>query len=422
MIEASRLEYTPPDVTLKARFSDADDPQRLGTDKRIQSFLTQSHDLAVRDADGRVCLCVSALNDEESELLITLPRWPPSLPTVLAAIELPPRHSEHFTADDKHVLETIASEYVDTRRLPFPAHRDDWLAQYTEEHEDVRAMIRWSARSSGKQGGAICILPIECDGDQHLPLDAIVRYAEAFFDQEITLLPPVKLVRPDDPAGKATLLGTCVDYRTFVEASGKVMPHGQFCATHVLKAVSNRRVTIPGLPPTFRSLLAITMGDLYINESDDFTQGLAWSPVCVFSFLRYTSAFDETSGAQRCTSGKSSKGGGKGQSGKSRSGSRAAGLVANRGAKTAVHEILHVFGLGHCTYAYCLMNGSGHLLEDYAIPHTLCAVCTAKTKLACGPAFSLRRRLDKLLAFCAATEGFEEEADEFRQLIRRIGK
>jgi hypothetical protein len=88
----------------------------------------------------------------------------------------------------------------------------------------------------------------------------------------------------------------------------------------------------------------------------------------VFSFLRYTPAFRLI--AQQAAADKAAAAGAA-VTEAAAEGPMGAVTVANLGAKTAVHEILHVFGLGHCTYAMCLMNGSGHLLEDSAITHTV---------------------------------------------------
>jgi predicted Zn-dependent protease len=367
VIAACNLEYTPSDVTI---FAGGDgDSQKLGTDGRVVTFLSQSADLAVRDTGGRVCLCVSAQDDEESELLLTHTRWPPTMATMLEATQPHPAKTVCLTPDDATVLASIAAHFAESRRLPFPTHRDDWLAQNNEEHESVSAMQRWIAEDSWKANdGAICILPIITEGDQPLPLEAIAAYAGAFFDRAVAVLPAVQLARPTGPSTLATLLGKNIPFRTRCEASDTEIPHGQFGSSQMLSALANRRVAIPGLPADYRSLLGITMSDLYIGDDDDFTQGLAQigGGVGVFSFLRYTPEFAKGPSSKQTLAGKGNQKKGKGKAKTVES----VGRVANLGAKTAVHEILHVFGLGHCTYAYCLMNGSGHLLEDFAIPHT----------------------------------------------------
>jgi len=407
-INASQLEYRTADVQLRARQKDDSDPTVLGTDKRVRSFLRRPTDFAVRDSRGKVCLCVSAENDEESELYISHVRWPPTVDRLLEATRPLPKYAGCFTDDDTAVFRAVAQRFATSRRLPFPGHRDDWLAQFDEEHEDVALLQRWQGSCFAEGlGGGICIVPLVSDGDETLPVDKIADYSRAFFDRDIVVLPPLALARPTGRAARAKLLGRDVTYRTHCDASDKPMPHGQFSAPDLLRVLSNRRVQIPGLPKDYRCLLGITMSDVFIGHDDDFTQGLAQmggsSGVGIFSFLRYTAKFE------------AKKAGGPGKAGKPAAPRPC--RLANLGAKTAVHEILHVYGLGHCTFAYCLMNGSGHLFEDYDIPHTLCAVCTAKLKVVLGPDLDLRRRLSNLCTFCIQTPGFKVEAAEFRELI-----
>ena len=60
-------------------------------------------------------------------------------------------------------------------------------------------------------------------------------------------------------------------------------------------------------------------------------------------------------------------------------------------------------------YRSCCMNGSGHLREDFAIPHHLCPVCLAKLKWIFGEEMDLARRADRMLRFYREHLGFEAE-------------
>ena len=46
--------------------------------------------------------------------------------------------------------------------------------------------------------------------------------------------------------------------------------------------------------------------------------------------------------------------------------------------KTACHEICHVFGITHCPYYECLMNGSNLINEADRKPFALCPICLRK--------------------------------------------
>jgi hypothetical protein len=53
-------------------------------------------------------------------------------------------------------------------------------------------------------------------------------------------------------------------------------------------------------------------------------------------------------------------------------------LTEYRSMKTACHELCHVFGMTHCPYFECLMNGSNLLNEADAKPFLLCPICLRK--------------------------------------------
>ena len=53
-------------------------------------------------------------------------------------------------------------------------------------------------------------------------------------------------------------------------------------------------------------------------------------------------------------------------------------LTEYRSMKTACHELCHVFGMTHCPYFECLMNGSNLLNEADQKPFLLCPICERK--------------------------------------------
>lgn len=91
--------------------------------------------------------------------------------------------------------------------------------------------------------------------------------------------------------------------------------------------------------------LVLTNKDIYPGEQYSYVFGLAWPArrVAVASTYR----FDNTK-------------------------------LLHRTAKVSVHELGHVFGLAHCKYFRCTMNGSNHIDEADARPLKLCPVCLRK--------------------------------------------
>ncbi|KAJ7369385.1 metallopeptidase [Desmophyllum pertusum] len=75
--------------------------------------------------------------------------------------------------------------------------------------------------------------------------------------------------------------------------------------------------------------------------------------------------------------------------------------TTQRSCKLLVHEIAHLFGVNHCIWFSCCMNGSGHLSEDFAQPIYLCPVDLHKLQHLCG--FDVVDRYRKLLEFFQET-------------------
>ncbi|XP_061471601.1 archaemetzincin-2 isoform X3 [Rhineura floridana] len=73
-----------------------------------------------------------------------------------------------------------------------------------------------------------------------------------------------------------------------------------------------------------------------------------------------------------------------------------------RSCKTLTHEIGHIFGLHHCQWLQCVMQGSNHLEESDQRPLDLCPICLRKLQSALG--FSIAER------YKALQRWMEEEA------------
>ncbi|KAE9044155.1 hypothetical protein PF010_g14428 [Phytophthora fragariae] len=79
-----------------------------------------------------------------------------------------------------------------------------------------------------------------------------------------------------------------------------------------------------------------------------------------------------------------------------------------RVCRTASHELGHCFGMDHCVYYACSMQGSAGLSEDARQPPYLCPVDLAKVLCATGADTSDWYRA--LLKFC---ERFEDQDRTF---------
>ncbi|KAL4912636.1 hypothetical protein BDW62DRAFT_206288 [Aspergillus aurantiobrunneus] len=74
------------------------------------------------------------------------------------------------------------------------------------------------------------------------------------------------------------------------------------------------------------------------------------------------------------------------------------GLWLWRIVRTVSHELCHCFGLDHCVYYACIMQGSASLSEDTRQPPYLCPVDLAKVLCATGASVEERDRA--LLRYC----------------------
>ena len=79
------------------------------------------------------------------------------------------------------------------------------------------------------------------------------------------------------------------------------------------------------------------------------------------------------------------------------------GLWLGRLCRTASHELGHCFGMDHCVYYSCSMQGTASVIEDARQPPYLCPVDLAKVLKATGA--DEQERYRSLLAFCEKYKG-----------------
>jgi archaemetzincin len=138
------------------------------------------------------------------------------------------------------------------------------------------------------------------------------------------------------------------------------------------------------------------MTDLYPDSNWNFVFGQA-SPhdrVGVYSFARYDPRFYGQEAAADSRK-----------------------LVLRRSCKVLAHETGHMFGIDHCVWYRCLMNGSNHLEESDARPLHLCPVDLRKLQWSIG--FNAVERYRRLRDFHRQA-GFEDEAQWLDRRLRHL--
>ena len=158
--------------------------------------------------------------------------------------------------------------------------------------------------------------------------------------------------------------------------------------------VTREQLMIPGifdymksiLPQDAYCMLAVTMIDLYPNENYNYVFGRASlvEGLGVFSFARHHPYFfDKDKSVTVAALNELSP--------------EEYQLLEWRAIKVLTHEITHMFGLKHCVYFTCLMNGSNHAEESDRQLTFLCPVCLRKMQDALK--FDFLARYKGLLSF-----------------------
>lgn len=213
---------------------------------------------------------------------------------------------------------------------------DDWLAQHPEKPQPFADFLNADTHVPAGDRRIIYLLPIGAFPPTAPQLAALGKIVHAFFQLEVRVL-PAATVRE-------------------VGATTRVHDgHRQILAPDVLAWLTKR------LPDDAFGLMAITMEDLYPEESWNFVFGMASlrERVGVQSFARQDPAFfGEPRGATWQQ------------------------LALRRATWTLVHEISHMFGLTHCVYWKCVVAGSNHQAEADSRPLHPCPVCLRKLQSA----------------------------------------
>jgi archaemetzincin len=274
--------------------------------------------------------------------------------------------------EESEPLRTLLTPDGDFRPVPLPGP-NDWLTLHTERGQSYGEYRDWAAHRPDAAHPVIYLLPFGDFPEETSPaLEELRAYAAIFFQREVKLLPayyPHDLEfspRKNPRSGQRQILTS--DILTFLKTQ---LPADAYC------------------------LLGITMEDLYPQPSWNYVFGQASleERVGIYSLARYDPAFwnDER-------------------------GSRYRDVILQRACKVLVHETAHMFGLQHCIYFECVVNGSNHLTETDAQPQHLCPVCLHKLQLAGG--FDAVKRYEDLARFYRAHQWYDELDLANRQLAR----
>lgn len=237
-----------------------------------------------------------------------------------------------------------------------PPGPSDWLANHSEPGQTFDQFVASRPNRPTRQRHTIYLQPLGA-----FDPGPIKEWTEAFFMMPVVVRPALdiraaRITSRRNPAGGQQQLLT-TDILTLLRRD---LPGDAYC------------------------MLGITMIDLYPEPSWNFVFGQAAlrERVGVYSFARYEGA-------------------------------------TRRSCKVLAHETAHIFGIEHCIYFRCVLNGSNHLAESDARPMHLCPVDLRKLQWSIG--FDAIDRYRRLQAVCERA-GFADEARWCAREINRCGK
>ena len=274
-----------------------------------------------------------------------------------------------LTDEESQILRAALEPGDDFQPLPEPGP-DDWLANHHESGQTFEAFISSPRNRPDGVRKKIYLQPLdEFPAGSSPSLDRLRQFAEAFFTMRVDVLPAIKLAD------------------SFIETRANPYTGGQQLLTGDILALLARQ-----LPNDAYCLLGITMHDLYPQPSWNFVFGQASyrERVGVYSFARYDPQFYDPEAAYDPE------------------------LMLRRSCKVLAHETGHMFGIHHCIFFQCLMNGSNHLEESDARPLHLCPVDLRKLHQSLQ--FDVLDRYRQLLDFYTEV-GFDDEAGWLRERI-----
>ena len=249
----------------------------------------------------------------------------------------------------------------ETFHKPMPPPKEGvWLYYHKENGQTFSQFMSYNLIKPSKNK-IIYINPL-----QEMPqtfLDNCVLYCQSFFHPL-----KIKLVK------LSNLKSLNIESR-INEYTNKI----QYNATQIISKMAKY------VPNDAHCVLSILLDDLYPKPDWNFVFGLANNikKVGVFSFARFDPSFF---GGNRPDNFDN--------------------YLLYRSCNTLTHEICHTFGLAHCIYYNCLMNGSNSLEEQIKRPLNECPVCLRKLYEVIG--FDCKERYNKLKDVCKLFGGYFE--------------
>jgi archaemetzincin len=262
-----------------------------------------------------------------------------------------------LTAEQRKELVYAQYEGVAWPKLGAP-QPGQWLAAVDEPGQTYEEYIRTARNLKSDRRTTIYLQPLgPMTAEQAKVIEQVAEFGRAFFACTVTVLEPAAL-----------------------PGSAYVPRRRQYHAGDVLDRMARH------VPDDALAYVGVTAADLY-GPRLDFAFGLASlrRRVAIVSFARY--------------------------------GEPSTPEFLRRLLRGFAHETGHVFGLRHCIFYECCMNGSDSIEESDGQPLHYCPLCHDKLRHAL--AFEPRERFEHLAAFYDSV-GFTDEAQAVRRRLAQL--
>ena len=317
-------------------------------------------------------------------------RWPVTVLLALVALPLargldsvftPPSDEQcglalGATSQESEIFQKFLIPDKDFPKIARPAP-NDWLARHKEKGQSFMDYQLSHPNRPDAIRKVIYLQPLgEFPNGKSPPLGILREYASIFFQMEVKVLPLYDFGANEfSPRLNTFTRNLQINSMSVMVFLKKRLPEDAYC------------------------LIAITMADLYPQESWNYVFGQASlrERVGVYGFARHDPKFF---GANRPEPQ-----------------NEFIRLLLRRGCRTLAHEISHMFGLRHCIYYKCLVNGSNHLRESDAQPQHPCPICLRKLHDAIS--FDPVKRYRALETFYQK-QGMTEEADWVSRQLAKV--
>jgi archaemetzincin len=348
---------------------------------------------------------------------------------------------DDLALDPKHPPQSLRSWLQGKwRNVVTPETRTIYLAMPPEYDTDMESIKKWAQPRQKKKVPAI----------QQPKAQDVLEYLEAFYHGLPVKIFPTETLRFASEVGdlddmskddkKRQIIG--LNFKKGYASKGirtRAKPKGDY--SHQMNLNDILTAAIWAVPEDAYALIMLVEHDMYEDEEDEFVCGRAYggSRVAVITTARYNPVLDKTQGVERehawpashCTAylnsmldeesqtkNRKRKRGEPDNEDKEQTPLQAAisahhslpsletspsaaalsGLWLGRVCRTASHELGHCFGMGHCVYYACSMQGSASIQEDARQPSYLCPVDLAKILHTTGA--DMNERYQALLRLC----------------------